>query len=198
MRVLNLYAGIGGNRELWRNCDVTAVEIDSAIADVYAKRFPADTLIVGDAHAYLEAHFTEFDFIWSSPPCPSHGQYRHNVGVLAKGYAPLIPDMRLYGEIIFLSTYAKAKWVVENTVPYYEPLITPSAKLRRHLFWSNFTLPDVEARTADLRSKNKIRDFECGPLVVSSNISNKRQALRNCVDADLGLAIFESAKKDCT
>jgi DNA (cytosine-5)-methyltransferase 1 len=198
LKALNLYAGIGGNRALWRDVDVTAVENDDAIAAVYAARFPSDTVVVGDAHAYLEAHFREFDFIWSSPPCPSHGQYRHNVGVLAKGYAPLIPDMRLYGEIIFLSTYAQSKWVVENTIPYYEPLLTPSAKLRRHLFWSNFTLPADDARSAGLRTKNKISDFADGAFVAQSRIANKRQVLRNCVDSDLGLAIFESARIDCT
>lgn len=194
MKILNLYAGIGGNRELWPAEGVTAVENDPAIAEVYAKRFPADTVIVGDAHAYLEEHFSEYGFIWSSPPCPSHGQYRHNVGVLAKGYAPLIPDMRLYGEIIFLKQYFQGRWVVENTVPWYEPLIPESGRLRRHLFWANFPLPEVADKAANLRSKNKISDFEAGDIVARSRIANKRQVLRNCVDADLGLAIFNAAK----
>lgn len=35
MKILNLYAGIGGNRALWENCEVTAVELDEKIADVY-------------------------------------------------------------------------------------------------------------------------------------------------------------------
>lgn len=193
MKILNLYAGIGGNRALWNDVDVTAVEHDPVIAEVYAQRFPADTVIVGDAHAFLEAHFCEFGFIWSSPPCPSHGQYRHNVGVLAKGFAPLIPDMRLYGEIIFLSTYFRGKWIVENTVPYYEPLIAPSGKLRRHLFWANFPLPTDDGKAAHLRTRNKIGDFAAGGLVASSRIANKRQVLRNCVDEDLGAELLACA-----
>jgi DNA (cytosine-5)-methyltransferase 1 len=196
MKALNLYAGIGGNRALWKDIDITAIEYDPNIAEVYSRRFPDDEVIVEDAHAYLEKHFAEFDFIWSSPPCPSHGQYRHNVGVLAKGYAPLIPDMRLYGEIIFLSTYFHGKYVVENTRPYYAPLIAPSGHLRRHLFWANFALPADDGKAANLRTRNKISDFDAGPLVVASRIKNKRQTLRNCVDEDLGAAVLRAALAD--
>lgn len=46
MKILNLFAGIGGNRLLWNDVlpdiDVTAVEFDPAIAEVYKFRFPAD------------------------------------------------------------------------------------------------------------------------------------------------------------
>ena len=28
IKVLNLYSGLGGNRRLWDNCEVTAVELD--------------------------------------------------------------------------------------------------------------------------------------------------------------------------
>ena len=37
MKVLNLYAGIGGNRKLWTNCEVTAVELDQKIAAVIGR-----------------------------------------------------------------------------------------------------------------------------------------------------------------
>ncbi len=74
MRVLNLYAGIGGNRKLWEDVEVTAVEINEKIAAIYQDFFPDDKVVVGDAHAYLLEHFGEFDFIWSSPPCPTHSQ----------------------------------------------------------------------------------------------------------------------------
>ena len=70
MKILNLYAGIGGNRRLWGDHDVTAVEMDAAIADVYKTRYPNDTVVVGDAVVFLEAHYANYDFIWSSPPCP--------------------------------------------------------------------------------------------------------------------------------
>jgi DNA (cytosine-5)-methyltransferase 1 len=77
VKILNLYAGIGGNRKLWGDeYDITSVEIDPGIAAVYADLYPNDTVIVGDAHQYLLDHFQEFDFIWSSPPCPSHSRIR--------------------------------------------------------------------------------------------------------------------------
>ena len=73
VRVLNLYAGIGGNRMLWgNNFDITAVEYNPNIAKVYSNQFPNDKMIIGDAHQYLLDHYNEFDFIWSSLPCPSH------------------------------------------------------------------------------------------------------------------------------
>ena len=71
LKVLNLYAGIGGNRKLWTNVDVTAIEINSEIAKIYQDFFPDDKVIIGDAHKYLLEHYKEFDFIWSSPPCPT-------------------------------------------------------------------------------------------------------------------------------
>jgi DNA (cytosine-5)-methyltransferase 1 len=194
VKVLNLYAGLGGNRDLWENCSVTSVEYDDAIAEVYAAKFPHDKTVVGDALEYVQSHFKEFDFIWASPPCPTHGQYRHNVGVVGKGFAPVIPDMTsLYGLIVFLQTYFAGKWCVENVRPYYAPLIQPTFALHRHLFWANFYAEPREFKKAEIRSKNKISDFDGADLVKASRISNKRQALRNCVDAQLGLHIFNAA-----
>jgi DNA (cytosine-5)-methyltransferase 1 len=195
MNVLNLYAGIGGNRKLWKGHDVTAVEYDPAIAHVYQSSFPRDILIVGDAHEYLLAHYQEFDLIWSSPPCPTHGQYRYNVGVRAKGYKAVFPDMKLYEEIVFLQYYFKGRWVVENVRPYYEPLITPTVVLQRHLFWSNFPIAQADFGATHLRTKNKIADFADAQVLARSNISNKRQVLRNCVDPQLGGHVMRCAVK---
>lgn len=193
MRILNLYSGLGGNRKRWEGHEVTSVEMCPEIASVYKSLYPNDTVVVGDAIQYLEAHYSEFDFIWASPPCPSHGQYRHNVGVLGKGYKPIMPDMTLYGQIIFLRHYANCQWVVENVRPYYEPLIRPTVELQRHLFWSNFRIPPTEFEKSDIRHKNKISDFEGHEAVTASKIPNKRQALRNCVDSDLGHYVLTCA-----
>lgn len=77
MRILNLYAGIGGNRKLWSNeHEITAVENVQAIADIYKDFFPNDNIVIGDAHQYLLNHWHEYDFIWSSPPCPTHSRLR--------------------------------------------------------------------------------------------------------------------------
>jgi DNA (cytosine-5)-methyltransferase 1 len=196
IRVLNLYSGIGGNRQLWKNVEVTSVEYDKDIAEAYSARFPQDNLVVGDAVAYLEANANNFDFIWASPPCQSHGQYRHRVGVLAKGYAPLVPDMtNLYGVITFLKTYYDGLWVVENTVPYYEPLIPPTEVLGRHLVWSNFSIGQIETSASGIRDKNKISDYDDARFVMGTHIKNKRQVLRNQVSGETGKHVLDSAMK---
>ena len=75
MKILNLYACLGGNRYNWNevknDIEVTSVELDAELARLYQDRFPNDTVIIADAHEYLLKHFKEYDFIWSSPPCPT-------------------------------------------------------------------------------------------------------------------------------
>ena len=134
MRVLNLYACLGGNRFLWTDCEVTAVELDKEAAILYQERFPNDKVIVADAHQYLLDHYKEFDFIWSSPPCPSHSRARYwNSSNYETTTEAIYPDMKLYQEILFLQHYYKTgKFVVENVIPYYEPLIS-AQKRGRHL-----------------------------------------------------------------
>jgi len=145
MRILNLYAGLGGNRKLWgEEHEITAVEMNSEIARLYAKYFPKDTVIIGDAHKYLIEHFSEYDFIWSSPPCPSHSRINTD-----GNQKPRYPEMSLYQEIIMLNNnWFKGLFVIENVIPYYEPLIAPTVTLDRHLFWSNFAIPTIERRSS--------------------------------------------------
>ena len=151
LKILNLYAGIGGNRKLWVDeHEVTAVEIDEEIAKVYQYFFPNDKVIITDAHQYLLEHFEEFDFIWSSPPCPSHSRIRIHSAVARGQNKPIFPDMKLYEEIIFLENYFKGEWVVENVVGYYEPLIKPTVELGRHYFWSNFPIMKKEFTNIDV------------------------------------------------
>ena len=196
MKVLNLYAGIGGNRKYWHDCKVTAVELDPKIAKIYQENFPDDDLIIDDAHQYLVDHFTEYDFIWSSPPCQSHSRmdranYRN---------APRYADMALYEEIILLKTYFKGLYVVENVVPYYGELI-PATKIGRHLFWTNFDFeaedvarPKDFINTNTLAQKQKLMDWL--GIHYEGNIYYGKnhcplQILRNCVHPDLGRQIFE-------
>jgi DNA (cytosine-5)-methyltransferase 1 len=56
MEILNLFAGIGGNRKLWQGHRITAIEINPQIAEIYQKLYPDDTVIVTDAHEYLANH----------------------------------------------------------------------------------------------------------------------------------------------
>lgn len=191
VKVLNLYAGIGGNRKLWQGVNVTAIELDPAIAKVYQDFYPDDTVIVGDAHKYLAEHYEEFDFIWSSPPCQSHSSTRQNLAVRFRGTPPVYPDMTLYQEIIFLQANADCFWVVENVKPYYTPLIAPSAVLQRHFFWANFHIelypfPKDGLRHAQIDDLQKHNGIYIGDF----RLPNKRQVLRNCVFPNLGLWVY--------
>ena len=122
MKILNLYACLGGNRYKWNevksDIEVTAIELDPEAARLYKERFPNDIVIVADAHQYLLDHYKEFDFIWSSPPCPSHSRtnnFLHSQGVIR------YPDMKLYEEIIFLQTFfCHLAYVIRGLKhPYY-------------------------------------------------------------------------------
>lgn len=197
MKILNLYAGIGGNRKLWDDKhQVTAVELDPAIAEIYKNLYPEDIVIIGDAHEYLQEHFNDFDFIWSSPPCQTHSSFRQNICVRYRGTKAVYPDMKLYQEIIFLRANAKCKWVVENVKPYYPPLINPNKELQRHLFWSNFNIEEKDFEKDNIR-KAQIPDLEkaYGFDLSKYKLSNKRQVLRNCVKPELGNYIFEEMIK---
>jgi DNA (cytosine-5)-methyltransferase 1 len=192
MKILNLYAGIGGNRKLWGDQhEITAVEYDANIAKVYADHFPNDTVIIADAHEYLLENYAQFDFIWSSPPCQSHSSFRQNIGVRYRGVQPIYPDMRLWQEIVFLQYNCKSMWVVENVKPYYAPFIPPTADLQRHHFWANFNIENVNfpkdlIRSAQIPQLQELHGYDLSAY----KIPNKRQVLRNCVLPTLGLHIF--------
>tara|TARA_R110002167_G_scaffold195825_1_gene398821 strand:+ start:42 stop:683 length:642 start_codon:yes stop_codon:yes gene_type:complete len=198
MKVLNLYACLGGNRLLWDNCEVTAVELDEELARLYQERFPNDTVIVADAHQYLLDHYQEFDFIWSSPPCPTHSRARYwSFG--ANGKNPIYPNMSLYQEIIFLQHHFKGKYVIENVIPYYEPLI-PAKKRGRHLYWTNFNLPNkitkrhFEGLCQLGKELQKLELFHKIDLSSYKGKQRKIKIARNMVDFEAGKAIFDTAR----
>lgn len=206
MKVLNLYACLGGNRYKWDEVakdagielEVTAVEYDEELAKLYQERFPNDKVIVTDAHQYLLDHYKEFDFIWSSPPCPSHSRARYwSSSNYDTNTDAIYPDMKLYEEIIFLEHYFKGKYCVENVIPYYEPLI-PAKKRDRHLYWTNFSLPNnLNSRHFDglCQTKNevnklsKFHDYDFRKYK-GNQLINK--IARNLVDYEAGRTIFET------
>lgn len=194
MKILNLYSGLGGNRKLWGNQHlVTAIEFDPQIAAIYQDQYPNDEVIVRDAHEYLLENYKNYDFIWSSPPCPTHSSFRFNIQVRYRGTKPEYPDMRLYQEIIFLKHHFAGKWVVENVKPYYKPLIDPTFILQRHYFWSNFTVDFKNFESDNIRGA-QIPDLQLLHGIDLSNyqIAEKRKLLRNCVYPPVGLHILES------
>lgn len=196
IKVLNLYSGIGGNRKLWKNVDVIAIEIDPKIAKIYQDFFPEDKVIVCDAHQYLLEHFEEFDFVWSSPPCPSHSKVRRLMSGGEQQNKPIYPDMKLYEEILLLKHYFNGKWVVENVMAFYKPLIRPF-ELQRHWFWSNFPLTKKKFKSDNIRyGNNKFRQDNLGFNLDKYKDVDKTKVLRNCVLPKLGLHIFNMAFKE--
>ena len=196
-KILNLYACLGGNRYKWDevhdNLEVTAVELDPEAARLYQERFPNDTVIVADAHQYLLDYYKEFDFIWSSPPCPTHSRLvQSNKNKIKMKF----PDMKLYEEILLLKHLYEGKYVIENVIPYYEPLI-PAQKRHRHLYWTNFNLPNVltnrEVRistgTNEVKNLCQFHDYD---FYKYKGEQPTNKMARNLVDYEAGKTILET------
>jgi len=201
IKVLNLYACLGGNRYKWDevaeeagiDMQVVAVEWDEELARLYQERFANDTVIVADAHQYLLEHYKDFDFIWSSPPCPTHSRLvQTNKNKIKMKY----PDMRLYEEILFLQHLYNGKFVVENVIPYYEPLIR-AQKRHRHLYWTNFNLPNILSKrevristgTDEVRKLCTFHDYD---FTKYKGMQRTDKIARNLVDYEAGRTIFET------
>jgi DNA (cytosine-5)-methyltransferase 1 len=204
-RVLNLYACLGGNRYKWTDCDVTAVELDPEAAQLYQERFPNDTVIVADAHQYLLDHYKDFDFIWSSPPCPSHSRIKFSQKN-RENTTPYYSEMSLYQEIIFLDNFFEGKYCIENVIPYYEPLI-PAQKRGRHLYWTNFTLPTILSKRDnvsgliskdDYQAIKKLCEFHDYDFFKYKGEQRRSKMARNLVDYEAGLTIFNTARNIIT
>ena len=198
MRILNLYACLGGNRYKWGDeHEITAVELDPELGRMYQERFPKDKVIVADAHQYLLDHFREFDFIWTSPPCPSHSRAAFGSRKSIKAsHKPLYPDMKLYQEIIFLKHYFDGKYVVENVIPYYDPLI-PAKKRGRHLYWTNFNLPSVLStrKSISMEDVNEVGQWCVFHDYNFRNYKGKQtiqKLARNLVDYEAGKTILDT------
>jgi DNA (cytosine-5)-methyltransferase 1 len=205
-KILNLYACLGGNRYKWDEVakeanieiEVTAIELYPEAARLYQERFSNDKVIVADAHQYLLDNFKKFDFIWSSPPCPSHSKVRITQKT-RDNFKFIYPDMKLYEEVIFLDNFFDGKYVVENVTPYYEPLIA-AQKRGRHLYWTNFTLPnDLKERKLDgilcemrneVNTLSKFHDYDFRKYKGTQSV---QKMARNLVDYEAGRTIFETA-----
>jgi len=202
MKILNLYAGLGGNRKLWGDShEITAVEMEPKIAEVYAQQFPKDNLIIGDAHEYLLKNYENFDFIWSSPPCQTHSKMMKATRHKKKRFT----KMELYQEIIFLQNFFKGGFVVENVTPYYKPLIDPTFKIGRHLFWANFQIQSFKepkfknfinaGNTEETEKLKKWLGINYEGNIYYKNNHCPGQVLRNCVHPKTGENILNSYLK---
>lgn len=204
-KILNLYACLCGNRYKWDQSakeagvklEVVAVELDPELAKLYQERFPNDIVIVADAHQYLLDHYKEFDFIWSSINCPTHSRARFwksvNYDTTLK---PVYPDFKLYEEIVFLKHYFKGDYVVENVIPYYEPLIEAQQR-GRHLYWSNIELPRIlSERKIPLAGKDEVKrlcEFHDYDFYKYKGEQRINKIARNLVDYEAGKTILDTA-----
>jgi DNA (cytosine-5)-methyltransferase 1 len=200
MKILNLYACLGGNRYKWdevsENLEITAVELDPELAKLYQERFPNDTVIVADAHQYLLDHYQGFDFIWTSPPCPTHSRARF---WSSKGGGTSIkyPDFKLYEEINLLKYYFEGLYSCENVIPYYEPLMKAQQR-GRHLYWTNFKLPNninerniqIGAGKNEIERLSKFHDYDFNQY---KGTQRKDKIARNLVDYEAGKTILQTA-----
>ncbi len=204
MKILNLYACIGGNRKLWGNeHEITAVELNPNVAKIYKDFWPNDTVVIGDAHQYLLDHYQEFDFIWSSPPCPTHSQVgrlrafnEHNKAT-GQWSPAKYPDMALYQEILFLQGYFKGKWCVENVIAWYKPLVPP-IEMSGHWFWTNYILTQIDTGPRMITSSDGSNDSKNRAEKLGFDISkytgiDKRLVLRDCTEPELGRHILDLA-----
>jgi len=205
MKVLNLYGGIGGNAYLWpSDWEVTMVDSHPDVCAQYAHNLPHNTVIQADAHEYLLEHHTEFDLIWSSPPCPTHSRMAKGTRHKRRRY----PDMTLYQEIILLMHFFDGLYVVENVVPFYDVLIEPTTRIGRHLFWSNFPIDQMEVvphfrnegksamlGTANAQGRQAMLDWLGLPPMLKNiyfqGSNDPAKAIRNAVHPSLGLHVVK-------
>lgn len=193
MKILNLYAGLGGNRKLWSgDIEVTAVELCEKTAAFYKSQFPDDEVIIADAHEYLCNNYADFDFIWTSPPCQSHSRIRFGLGVMHGKVNAKYPDMSLYQEIIFLKSHMRGFYCVENVHPYYEPIIQPDFTISKHIFWTNINLSACGFKSPKhIASQIPELQKAYGFNLENIDLPDKRQRLRNCVLPELGKHVFD-------
>jgi len=198
MKILNSYCGIGGNRKLWGDeHEITAVENVKEIADIYHDFFPNDKIVVADAHKYLLDHFKEFDFIWSSPPCPTHSRF-NLLSNEQEGKTVKYPEMALYQEIIYLKHWFKGKYCIENVIAYYKPLIAPY-ELASHYFWSNFVIQPLPNIVRGIKRKDEedfLREEKIGISLANYKFKTKRdrrKLINNCTEPEVGKHILDCA-----
>lgn len=202
IKVLNLYGCLGGNRYKWdeleTSLEITCVELDPFLCELYQERFPNDIVINTDAHEYLRSNYNKYDIIWSSPPCPSHSIARYG----NKKIDYIYPDMSLYQQNVLLESLFKGTWVIENVIPYYKPLI-PYHKVGRHAFWSNIYIPgNIQYRKPSFKFMktndeiSKLSEFHDFDLYQYKGKQRKDKIGRNLVDYVLGKSIFQLLLKD--
>lgn len=210
MKILNLFAGLGGNRRTWSSHEITAVDFNPKIVNIYKKLYPNDLIIEKDVFDYLqEIDLLEYDFIWSSPPCQSHSHMQVFTKNGRKAKLPMINQV--LGLALWLKKYYPGPFVVENVVPWYGILKTNklfTVVIDRHLFYSNFKiLPKsfdkgnnrhgsiggiMRESREYLMNKHHLPNWILEDL---SGVHDKDQIIRNCVDSKIGDYVLKQSQR---
>ena len=196
MKILNLYAGIGGNRKLWGDHhQITNIEINPELCKQLRNQFPNDTTIEHDSMSYLIRHYSEFDFIWASPPCQTHS--RMNRINDEKYHRHQYIDPSLYQIIIFLQENYEGGYIVENVIPYYGVAFNPVI-YGRHSFWSNYDIkclnwkpPKFNLFDQSLNDLRKYFDIQLLKNIYLEDSHDPKQIFRNAVNPQLGKLLLE-------
>ena len=100
-------------------------------------------------------------------------------------------DSRYYYDVIMTTSAA----------PYYEPLIEPTAKIGRHLFWSNYhietiDIPEIKGIfSATPEELKKQLGFNYKGNIYYKGNHDGGQVLRNCVHPKLGLHVLNQVNQ---
>jgi len=209
--ICNAFGGVGANTHNWSRDkhDITHIEYNKEIARCNEQLHPEDTVVVEDAIIHLENNWDQYDYIWASPPCPSHSSIR-KAGAKKGQYTAKMPDMDLYSVIVFLDEFFQGEFTVENVKPYYKRLdkqerekirnrqtvIPPASETSRHLFWSSHEVPEVRLPTQNIHHGNHSDMTEWLGIPELNDYTfqsvEKRKVLRNCVHPKIGEAILKS------
>lgn len=102
--------------------------------------------------------------------------------------------MKLYEEILFLQYYYKGKYCVENVIGFYKPLIKPQ-EISKHYFWTNFFINPLPKKDrqhyGSIETLEKRKGFDLSDKKIA-----KRKVLRNCVEPEIGLHVFQEAFRE--
>ena len=104
--------------------------------------------------------------------------------------------MKLYEEIILLNKFYKGYYCIENVIPYYNPLI-PGKQRGRHLYWTNFRLPNIlsERKSPEMKGKGSIdrfSKFHNYDFYKYKGKQHRGKLSRNLVDFEAGKTILET------
>jgi len=129
-----------------------------------------------------------------------------------KGVMPIPKMNEIYGLKIWLDWNFQGKYVIENVQPYYKTPIEPTARIDRHVFWSNFKIRPRRFREkrkghGSLENSHIMRDNKEKLITIAMLDDVKEhvlcltkrlglQIIRNCVDPRIGEYILEELSEN--